>query len=148
MTFHFARNSTIVQILRRNNGIDKINAFHRYFLKDFTWQISTGKCSQQSPASFHISKKHSDAFALVKIFFGCVTTKVLIAEAIKLAVNNLLEMPDTREVFENDLLSLVEHCKKLWYLKISAFVSTRFLDRLLQLRSERRCNLSVIKVML
>ena len=29
LTFHFARNSTIVQILRRNNDIDKTNAFHR-----------------------------------------------------------------------------------------------------------------------
>uniref|UniRef100_H2Z4Y2 F-box domain-containing protein n=1 Tax=Ciona savignyi TaxID=51511 RepID=H2Z4Y2_CIOSA len=57
-----------------------------------------------------------------------------------------IDLPDTREVFENELLLLVQYCEKLKSLKLNAFITSRFADRLLQLVQDGKCNLEDVKI--
>nr|XP_002122397.1 F-box only protein 39-like [Ciona intestinalis] len=57
-----------------------------------------------------------------------------------------IDLPDTREVFENELLTLIQHCDKLVSLKLYAFITSRFVDRLLQMVQDGKSKLEIIKI--
>ncbi|NWH23825.1 F-box only protein 39 [Grus americana] len=57
-----------------------------------------------------------------------------------------LELNNDHELLDNELLQLILLCKQLLFLKVWAFLSVTFMDRLLQNRAERKCILTTIKV--
>ncbi|XP_039271540.2 F-box only protein 39-like [Styela clava] len=57
-----------------------------------------------------------------------------------------LDLPDTYEVFDSQFLALIEHCKSLYYLKINAFISTKFIEKLVILRENDKCSVDTLKV--
>ncbi|NXS76539.1 FBX39 protein, partial [Pandion haliaetus] len=57
-----------------------------------------------------------------------------------------LELNNDHELLDNELLQLILLCKKLLFLKVWAFLSVTFMERLLQNRAERKCILTTIKV--
>ncbi|NWX05227.1 FBX39 protein, partial [Caloenas nicobarica] len=57
-----------------------------------------------------------------------------------------LELDNDHELLDDELLQLILSCKRLLFLKIWAFLSVTFMERLLQNRAERKCILTTIKV--
>ncbi|XP_063061873.1 F-box only protein 39-like [Engraulis encrasicolus] len=57
-----------------------------------------------------------------------------------------LDLNNCHEQVDEELLELILSCKKLVYLKVWAFLSINFLERLLQSRMERKINVKTIKV--
>ncbi|KAM9218579.1 F-box only protein 39 [Leptosomus discolor] len=57
-----------------------------------------------------------------------------------------LELNNDHELLDDELLQLILSCKRLLFLKVWAFLSVTFMDRLLQNRAERKCILTTIKV--
>lgn len=57
-------------------------------------------------------------------------------------------MNNDHELLDNELLQLILSCKRLFFLKVWAFLSVSFMERLLQNRAERKCILTTIKVRL
>ncbi|NXH70057.1 FBX39 protein, partial [Hydrobates tethys] len=57
-----------------------------------------------------------------------------------------LELNNDHELLDNELLQLILSCKRLLFLKVWAFLSVTFVERLLQNRAERKCILTTIKV--
>ncbi|NXG08957.1 FBX39 protein, partial [Sakesphorus luctuosus] len=57
-----------------------------------------------------------------------------------------LELNNDLEMLDNELLQLILSCKRLFFLKVWAFLSISFMERLLQSRAERKCILTTIKV--
>ncbi|NXK08296.1 FBX39 protein, partial [Herpetotheres cachinnans] len=57
-----------------------------------------------------------------------------------------LELNNDHELLDDELLQLILSCKKLLFLKVWAFLSVTFMERLLQNRAERKCILTTIKV--
>ncbi|XP_074969109.1 F-box only protein 39 isoform X2 [Phalacrocorax aristotelis] len=57
-----------------------------------------------------------------------------------------LEFNNDHELLDNELLQLVLSCKRLLFLKVWAFLSVTFMERLLQHRAEGRCILTTIEV--
>lgn len=56
------------------------------------------------------------------------------------------DLPDTRERFEKELLSFISSCSKLTDIKVNAFITTKFLENLLQLREDKKCSYKYLKV--
>ncbi|XP_076803298.1 F-box only protein 39-like [Clavelina lepadiformis] len=59
-----------------------------------------------------------------------------------------IDLPDTNEVFDNELLYLVQSCPNLTLLKLNAFVSTRFVSKLLEMKQEKKCNITILRARL
>ncbi|KFV91667.1 PREDICTED: F-box only protein 39 [Eurypyga helias] len=57
-----------------------------------------------------------------------------------------LELNNYRELMDDELIQLILSCKRLLFLKVWAFLSVTFMERLLQNRAERKCILTTIKV--
>ncbi|XP_074870123.1 F-box only protein 39-like [Carettochelys insculpta] len=57
-----------------------------------------------------------------------------------------LEFNNSHESLDEELLQLVLSCKKLFFLKVWAFLSVTFVERLLQNQAEGKCALRIIKV--
>ncbi|NXV73137.1 FBX39 protein, partial [Atlantisia rogersi] len=57
-----------------------------------------------------------------------------------------LELNNDSEFLDNELLQLILSCKKLFFLKVWAFLNITFVERLLQNRAERKCILTTIEV--
>ncbi|OPJ78409.1 F-box only protein 39 [Patagioenas fasciata] len=57
-----------------------------------------------------------------------------------------LELDNDHELLDDELLQLILSCKRLLFLKVWAFLSVTFMERLLQNRAERKCILTTIKV--
>ncbi|XP_068011126.1 F-box only protein 39 [Melanerpes formicivorus] len=57
-----------------------------------------------------------------------------------------LELNNDCELLDEELLQLTLACRRLSYLKVWAFLSVTFLERLLQSRAEGKCSLTTIKV--
>ncbi|NWS66892.1 FBX39 protein, partial [Crotophaga sulcirostris] len=57
----------------------------------------------------------------------------------------ILKLNNGHEVLDNELLQLVLSCKRLLFLKVWAFLSVTFMERLLQNRAERKCILTTIQ---
>ncbi|KFQ46958.1 PREDICTED: F-box only protein 39 [Nestor notabilis] len=57
-----------------------------------------------------------------------------------------LELNNGHELLDDELLQLILTCKRLLFLKVWAFLSVTFIERLLQNRVERKCILTTIKV--
>ncbi|NXR06150.1 FBX39 protein, partial [Semnornis frantzii] len=57
-----------------------------------------------------------------------------------------LEFNNDHELLDEELLQLTLACKKLSYLKVWAYLSVTFMERLLQNRAEGKCALTTIKV--
>ncbi|XP_072738003.1 F-box only protein 39 isoform X1 [Ciconia boyciana] len=57
-----------------------------------------------------------------------------------------LELNNDHELLDDELLQLILSCKRLLFLKVWAFLSVTFMERLLQNRAERKCILTTIKV--
>ncbi|KAM6428904.1 F-box only protein 39-like [Rhynochetos jubatus] len=57
-----------------------------------------------------------------------------------------LELNNDHELLDDELLQLILACKRLLFLKVWAFLSVTFMERLLQNRAERKCILTTIKV--
>ncbi|NXE09878.1 FBX39 protein, partial [Lophotis ruficrista] len=57
-----------------------------------------------------------------------------------------LELNNDHELLDDELLQLVLSCKRLLFLKVWAFLSVTFMERLLQNRAERKCILTTIEV--
>ncbi|NWZ48860.1 FBX39 protein, partial [Haliaeetus albicilla] len=57
-----------------------------------------------------------------------------------------LELNNDHELLDDELLQLILSCKRLLFLKVWAFLSVAFMERLLQNRAERKCILTTIKV--
>ncbi|NXV08195.1 FBX39 protein, partial [Cettia cetti] len=57
-----------------------------------------------------------------------------------------LELNNDHELLDNELLQLILSCKRLLFLKVWAFLSVSFMERLLQNRAERKCIVTTIKV--
>ncbi|KFO80705.1 F-box only protein 39, partial [Cuculus canorus] len=57
-----------------------------------------------------------------------------------------LELNNSEEVLDNELLQLVLLCRRLLFLRVWAFLSVTFMERLLQNRAERKCILTTIHV--
>ncbi|NWX42722.1 FBX39 protein, partial [Steatornis caripensis] len=57
-----------------------------------------------------------------------------------------LELNNDHELLDDELLQLILSCKRLLFLKVWAFLSVTFVERLLQNRAERKCILTTIKV--
>ncbi|KFW63533.1 F-box only protein 39 [Pygoscelis adeliae] len=57
-----------------------------------------------------------------------------------------LELNNDHELLDDELLQLILSCKRLLFLKVWAFLSVTFMERLLQNRTERKCILTTIKV--
>ncbi|NWW90034.1 FBX39 protein, partial [Rhynochetos jubatus] len=58
----------------------------------------------------------------------------------------MLEVNNDHELLDDELLQLILACKRLLFLKVWAFLSVTFMERLLQNRAERKCILTTIKV--
>ncbi|XP_075295960.1 F-box only protein 39 isoform X1 [Opisthocomus hoazin] len=56
-----------------------------------------------------------------------------------------LEFNNDHEPLDDELLQLILSCKRLLFLKVWAFLSVTFMERLLQNRAERKCILTTIK---
>ena len=56
------------------------------------------------------------------------------------------DIPDTRERFEKELLSFISSCSKLTDIKVNAFITTKFLENLLQLKEDGKCTYKYLKV--
>ncbi|XP_052659832.1 F-box only protein 39 isoform X2 [Harpia harpyja] len=56
-----------------------------------------------------------------------------------------LELNNDHELLDDELLQLILSCKRLLFLKVWAFLSVTFMERLLQNRAERKCILTTIK---
>ncbi|NXX52934.1 FBX39 protein, partial [Scopus umbretta] len=57
-----------------------------------------------------------------------------------------LELNNDHELLDDELLQLLLSCKRLLFLKVWAFLSVTFMERLLQNRAEGKCILTTIKV--
>ncbi|NWS39381.1 FBX39 protein, partial [Probosciger aterrimus] len=57
-----------------------------------------------------------------------------------------LELNNGHELLDDELLQLILTSKRLVFLKVWAFLSVTFIERLLQNRAERKCILTTIKV--
>lgn len=57
-----------------------------------------------------------------------------------------LEVNNDNELLDDELLQLILSCRKLFFLKVWAFLSVTFMERLLHNRAERKCFLTTIKV--
>ncbi|KAM6118664.1 LOW QUALITY PROTEIN: F-box only protein 39 [Phoenicopterus ruber ruber] len=57
-----------------------------------------------------------------------------------------LELNNDHELLDDELLQLILSCKRLLFVKVWAFLSVTFMERLLQNRAERKCILTTIKV--
>ncbi|XP_005298982.2 F-box only protein 39 [Chrysemys picta bellii] len=57
-----------------------------------------------------------------------------------------LEFNNDHELLDEELLQLVLSCERLFFLKVWAFLSVAFVERLLQNRAEGKCVLCTIKV--
>ncbi|NXK76358.1 FBX39 protein, partial [Amazona guildingii] len=57
-----------------------------------------------------------------------------------------LELNNGHEVLDDELLQLILTSKRLLFLKVWAFLSVTFIERLLQNRAERKCIMTTIKV--
>ncbi|XP_057275990.1 F-box only protein 39 [Pezoporus wallicus] len=57
-----------------------------------------------------------------------------------------LELNNVHELLDDELLQLILTSKRLLFLKVWAFLSVTFIERLLQNRAERKCILTTIKV--
>ncbi|XP_048120645.1 F-box only protein 39-like [Alosa alosa] len=57
-----------------------------------------------------------------------------------------LDLNNSHEQVDEELMELILMCKKLVYLKVWAFLDISFLERLMQSRIERKCILKTIKV--
>ncbi|NWX16967.1 FBX39 protein, partial [Aegotheles bennettii] len=57
-----------------------------------------------------------------------------------------LELNNDHELLDDELLQLILLCKRLLFLKVWAFLSVSFVERLLQNRAERKCIVTTIKV--
>ncbi|XP_013048927.1 F-box only protein 39 isoform X1 [Anser cygnoides] len=57
-----------------------------------------------------------------------------------------LEVNNDHEVLDDELLQLILSCRRLFFLKVWAFLSVTFMERLLHNRAERKCFLTTIKV--
>ncbi|KAM9272412.1 F-box only protein 39 [Morus bassanus] len=57
-----------------------------------------------------------------------------------------LELKNYHELLDDELLQLILSCKRLLFLKVWAFLSITFMERLLQNRAEGKCILTTIKV--
>ncbi|NWI09789.1 FBX39 protein, partial [Crypturellus soui] len=57
-----------------------------------------------------------------------------------------LEVNNDHELLDDELLQLILSCKRLFFLKVWAFLSVTFMEKLLQNRLEKKCILSTIKV--
>ncbi|NWR78033.1 FBX39 protein, partial [Centropus unirufus] len=55
-----------------------------------------------------------------------------------------LELNNAQELLDNELLQLILSCQRLSYLRVWAFLSVTFMERLLQNRAERKCILTTI----
>lgn len=56
-----------------------------------------------------------------------------------------LEVNNDNELLDDELLQLILSCRKLFFLKVWAFLSVTFMERLLHNRAERKCFLTTIK---
>ncbi|KFQ32164.1 F-box only protein 39, partial [Merops nubicus] len=57
-----------------------------------------------------------------------------------------LEINNDYELLDDELLQLILSCKRLLFLKVWAFLSVAFIERLLKNRTERKCILTTIEV--
>ncbi|NXG85391.1 FBX39 protein, partial [Stercorarius parasiticus] len=57
-----------------------------------------------------------------------------------------LRLNNDYELLDNELLQLTLSCQRLLFLKVWAFLSVTFVERLLQNRAEGKCSLTTIKV--
>ncbi|XP_003211934.1 F-box only protein 39 isoform X1 [Meleagris gallopavo] len=57
-----------------------------------------------------------------------------------------LEVNNYNELLDDELLQLILSCRRLFFLKVWAFLSVTFVERLLHNRAERKCFLTTIKV--
>lgn len=72
----------------------------------------------------------------------CMNIQQLLFHMQKLA----LEINNTQETMDAELLEVVTVCNKLSYLKVRVFLKISFLERLLQKGLDRKCALNTIKV--
>lgn len=56
------------------------------------------------------------------------------------------DLPESNEIFETPLLTLLQHCKDLYYLKINACISSRLVDKIVTLREDGRSVIDTLKV--
>lgn len=57
-----------------------------------------------------------------------------------------LDVPDTRELFEYELLTFMQQCSRLKHIKINAFITPRFLRNLLLSKQEGKCCFETLKM--
>ncbi|NWQ98898.1 FBX39 protein, partial [Burhinus bistriatus] len=57
-----------------------------------------------------------------------------------------LELNNSHELLDDELLQLILSCQRLLFLEVWAFLRVTFVERLLQNRAERKCILTTIKV--
>ncbi|XP_065588230.1 F-box only protein 39 isoform X1 [Cyrtonyx montezumae] len=57
-----------------------------------------------------------------------------------------LEVTNDHEQLDDELLQLILSCRRLFFLKVWAFLSVTFMERLLYNRAERKCFLTTIKI--